>query len=348
MYRLRSLSSLTASLLVCFGANAAPDFENPFMQFDQSAVARIQQLSADGALLRVPRGNGEIIEVPEFPARTKVRLGLALEGVPVTSTARTELAKSLGQRKIPEIMRALEAEGLLKEAVRVARKFGIDPLHILGPIVGENTFNGFIDRTLQDHYHQMFAQPNIETMTRTMARLTQVADGRGCFEAPISNYWKWRCLLFYSTIDNSNGGLMAGGFYSIKGSGTFGIAQMQPFLLWSLNDIVSRTMGYKKFPITDLESPMKVIFDNRQMLAYLAANATVSIEVYKMVAGVDISQNPGLTTTLYNLGDEYRHAYDFNQRRSRGTQQELPKVNYLGWYVNYFEAEIRAYIRKYQ
>jgi hypothetical protein len=348
MRPIRSLIVLSSLSLVALRANAAPNYENPFTRFDRAAVAQAEALTAQGRLLQVPRGNGEVIETPEFPTRTLTRLGLALEGLPRTSADRTALSKSLGPRKIPEIMKALEAEGLIKEAVRVAKRFGIDPLHILGPIVGENTFNGFIDRTIQNHYHQMFAQSDIETMSRKMTQLTRAADGNGCFTAPISNYWKWRCLLFYSTFDNSNGGMMSGGFYSLKGSGTFGIAQMQPFLLWSLNDIVSQKMGYKKFDITDLESPMRIIFDNRQMLAYLAANAVVSIEVYKMVAGVDISDNPGLTTTLYNVGDEYRRAYNFNELRARSKRAELPKVNYLGWYVNNFEVEIRAYLRKYQ
>ncbi|CAN5538389.1 DUF1402 family protein [soil metagenome] len=348
MRSLLSLLSLLSLSLVSHGANAAPQDPNPFVRFDREAVAQATALSAQGRLFVVPRGNGDVIQIPEFPGRTLARLGLALEGLPRTAEARTALAKSLGPRKIPEIMKALDAEGLIKEAVRVSKRFKIDPVHILGPIVGENTFNGFIDRTIQNHYHQMFAKSDIETMSQKMSQLTQAASGYGCFEAQISNYWKWRCLLFYSTIDNSNGGMMNDGFYSIKGSGTFGIAQMQPFLLWSLNDIVVQTMGYRKFEVTDLESPMQIIFKNKEMLAYLAANAAVSIEVYKMVAGVDISNNPGITTTLYNVGDEYRRAYSFNQLRARGSGVEAPKVNYLGWYVNQFEGEIRSYLKKYQ
>lgn len=344
----RSLLTLVALSFAGLGANASPTYENPFTRFDNTAVAQAAQLSARGQLVKVPRGNGDVTEVPDFPVRTLARLGLSLQGLPVTANTRAELVRSIGPRKIPEIFKALEAEGLVQEAVRVAKRFGIDPIHILGPIIGENTFNGFIDQTIQNHYHQMFAQSDIETMSHNMSRLTKAADGHGCFEAAISNYWKWRCILFYSTFDNSNGGMMSGGFYSMKGGGTFGIAQMQPFLLWSLNDIVSQKMGYRKFDITDLESPMRIIFDNRQMLAYLAANAVVAIEVYKMVAGVDISQNPGLTTTLYNVGDEYRRAYDFNQLRARSSGIVLPKVNYLGWYVNSFETEIRTYIGKYK
>ena len=64
-------------------------------------------------------------------------------------------------------------------------------------------------------------------------------------------------------------------------------------------------------------------------LHYMAAVIQDSIEAYKKVAKVDISTNPGLTATLYNLGDPWSRAAKF--RRS-GTP--WPRENYYGWLVN--------------
>ena len=83
------------------------------------------------------------------------------------------------------------------------------------------------------------------------------------------------------------------------------------------------------------------------MLAYVATNAVMSIQVYKLIAGVDISNNPGLTTTLYNVGDEYKRAYMLNQIRLR-QPETMPQVNYMGWYVNTNDVKLRSYLKKYQ
>ncbi len=118
-------------------------------------------------------------------------------------------------------------------------------------------------------------------------------------------------------------------------------------MLWSLNDIVAEKTSYQRFDIRNMEKPMRIIFNNKEMLAYVAANAVMSVQVYKLISGVDISQNPGLTTTLYNVGDEYKRAYMLNQQRLTDPGI-MPQVNYMGWYVNKYESTLRSYLRTYQ
>jgi len=334
--------------LILVRALAFAQDANPFLKFTPQYVkSAIDQKQSSMAI--VPAGNADIKLIPEFPLFTMMRLGLSLNGVAMSAESRTELAEKLGQQKIPEILNKLNNEGLLKEAIRLGQIYNLDPLHILGPIIGENSFNGFIDRTIQDSYHKMFQSSDIQKMSEKMAAIVNTAGGQECLQSDIANYWKWRCIVFYSAraSNNSNADLI-NGFYNITGknTGSFGLGQIQPFLLWSLNDIVVEKAKYEKFQVVNLEKPMRIIFNNKEMLAYIAANAVASIQIYKMMAGVDISQNPGLTTTLYNVGDEYRRAYMMNEQRTKINPQALPQVNYMGWYINHFASQIRTVLQK--
>lgn len=346
IFKILSLAVFVFNLAQFAGAQ-----ENPFLRFNTQTVngtlSKNQTLSQLGQITMAPRGNGDVQQIPDFPAFTKIRLGLSLNGFALSDSDRLQIAQQLSVEKIPTIMKALDKEGLLEESVKLGHIFGLDPLHILGPIIGENSFNGFIDRTIQDSYHQMFQKSDIEKMSERMAVLANQPETEKCLSAPIANYWKWRCVIFYSSSANNSNGDLIRGFYSISKSGSFGLGQIQPFLLWSLNDIVAEKTNYQRFDLRNMEKPMRIIFNNKEMLAYVAANAIMSIQVYKLIAGVDISQNPGLTTTLYNVGDEYKRAYMMNQSRLQNPQS-LPQVNYMGWYVNKYEAVIRSYLKKYQ
>ena len=71
-------------------------------------------------------------------------------------------------------------------------------------------------------------------------------------------------------------------------------------------------------------------------LIYMAAVLRVSIDAYRDLGGFDISENPGLTATLYNLGDVRNRAL---KAKARGG---LPTENYYGWLVNEKQAELEA------
>lgn len=297
----------------------------------------------------IPKGNAGMNEIPEV-ARLRVYSRAVLNGeweALLKSGRETEFALTLGKNKIPKILDALNEQGLIAEAIRLGRAFNIHPMHILGPIVGENSFNGAIDQTIQDSFAKMFNESDFKTMSARMRMISEDPSNAGCMNLNISNYWKWRCVLHKSSyLANGSNRDFIFWFYQIsnKGQGTFGLGQIQPFLLWSVNDLVvekTKALGYnyKKFNLTDMKTPFQVIFNNKEMLAYIAAMAYVSINVYKQVAQVDISQNPGLTTTLYNLGDEYQRAY---MSTVRGGD---PKVNFMGWYINRFEDSMNNYLK---
>ena len=81
-------------------------------------------------------------------------------------------------------------------------------------------------------------------------------------------------------------------------------------------------------------------------LDYMAAVIRTSIDAYQDIAGFDISNNPGLTATLYNLGDVRNRARTLatknTSRRASGKSIILPMENYYGWLVNEKEAELRS------
>ena len=85
--------------------------------------------------------------------------------------------------------------------------------------------------------------------------------------------------------------------------------------------------------------------DPDSTLIYMAAVLRNSIDVYRRHAGFDISANPGLTATLYNLGNvKYRAlalAAKNRKRRAGGKKLQLPEENYYGWLVNEKIGELR-------
>ena len=72
----------------------------------------------------------------------------------------------------------------------------------------------------------------------------------------------------------------------------------------------------------------------------------MSIEAYRDIAGFDISQNPGVTATLYNVGNPEARARALKAENRRlaagGKPPRLPQENYYGWFVNDRLDELKA------
>ena len=70
------------------------------------------------------------------------------------------------------------------------------------------------------------------------------------------------------------------------------------------------------------------------------------IDAYRDIAGFDISQNPGITATLYNVGNPEARASALKaenaRRRDEGQPERLPEENYYGWLVNDKLPELQA------
>jgi Protein of unknown function (DUF1402) len=101
---------------------------------------------------------------------------------------------------------------------------------------------------------------------------------------------------------------------------------------------VASVSGLPKLDVKDAKEVYRTIMDPDLTLPYMAATIVDSIDTYKKIAGVDISKNPGLTATLYNLGDPSARAETLanenKQLSQEGKAEKLPQENYYGWLVN--------------
>ena len=113
-----------------------------------------------------------------------------------------------------------------------------------------------------------------------------------------------------------------------------------------MSDLVHRVSGLPTLDSSDPRGVYKTIMDPDLTLPYVAATLRKSIDAYKSIAGFDISQNPGLTATLYNLGNPEARARALKAenagRKKQGLDAKLPEENYYGWLVNEKLPELQA------
>jgi hypothetical protein len=113
-----------------------------------------------------------------------------------------------------------------------------------------------------------------------------------------------------------------------------------------MSDLVHRVSGLPELTSGNPQQVYKTIMDPDLTLAYVAATLKKAIDAYRNVAGFDISRNPGITATLYNVGDPEARAEalkrENDQRTSGGEEPRMPEENYYGWLVNDKLPELRA------
>jgi len=110
---------------------------------------------------------------------------------------------------------------------------------------------------------------------------------------------------------------------------SFGLGQLSPLTVLKMTDRVARQSNNRALKASDSRAVYKATMDPNISLHYMAAIIQDAIAAYKSVGKVDISQNPGLTATLYNLGNPWSRAAAF-----RRSGQAWPRENYYGWLVN--------------
>ena len=113
-----------------------------------------------------------------------------------------------------------------------------------------------------------------------------------------------------------------------------------------MTDHVSSVTGAKKIDVTDGKEVYGTIMDPKKTLPYIAATLASSIEAYRDYAGFDISDNPGITATLYNTGSPIARAQallrKYKRRMRAGKSLIKPQENYYGWLINDREDELRS------
>jgi hypothetical protein len=249
---------------------------------------------------------------------------------------------------------------LVARIKEVSKVYGIDPIHVIGAIVGEHTYNIDTFDSLQDYYVKAMQYADNSTLQfaykgETAAELFARPQFAKCETMP-TNYEKWDCR---QTVWNRvfMGKMVDGRLYfrdrlhrvyfkPAFGGQTFGFGQLSPVAALMVTDVVNAKAGLPLLSIDDAPGVYEQIMSPDTSLHYVAANIRVSIDMYKAIAGFDISQNPGITATLYNLGDAATRARELraenDQRAGQGKPPLYPQENFYGWLVNDREAELRA------
>ena len=289
-------------------------------------------LQADAALVVVPAGNRNASQPP----------------IPAGSVSRTRSTDGSFQAKYEKIRDMIARDRQLQAKIKAAAaRYRIDPVHIVGALVGEHTYNvDALDR-LQTYL--------VKAASYLGSDLTFAHDGEKVSQfvqrpefADCSNlkdsYDLWSCR---EDIWNSRfRGKNVGGkswpndrfgrvfFQPLYAGQTFGLGQLNPLTALQVTDMVSRTSGYRKLDPDRAPEIYKSIMDPDSTLQYMAAVIRTSIDAYANIAGLDISGNPGITATLYNLGNVRQRAQALVRKNAGRTKPAMPEENYYGWLVN--------------
>ncbi|WP_152046419.1 DUF1402 family protein [Aureimonas psammosilenae] len=287
----------------------------------------------------------------------------AQPAVPYGSMKRTGDTRGTFQAKYEKIRDLIARNGELKGKIRkAASAYGIDPIHIVGALVGEHTYNvDALDR-LQTYYVK--AMSYMTSKVEFAYEGEEVADfvkrpefrncgGEGsdealwtCREGVWNAEFRGRRVGGRSFPDKRFGVVFFQPFYAGQ---TFGLGQLNPLTALSVSDVVHKVSGLPELDPRDAGEVYAAIMDPDKSLAYMAAVIRSSVDSYKRVAGFDISNNPGLTATLYNVGNPSARAAALaaeNKRRAAaGQAPKLPEENYYGWLVNDKLDELKAALR---
>lgn len=275
--------------------------------------------------------------------------------VPGASVRRTKAGKTSFDAKYEKVRDLLASDRELTGKIKsIASQYGIAPIHMVGAIVGEHTYNVDAYDRLQSYYIKAASYAGDSfRFAHDGVRVDEFVD-RPEFSACAGkkgSYALWSCR--ESVWNQDFKGETVGGiaypnnrfsavfFQPFYAGQTFGLGQINPLTALMLTDMVARVSGYERLDEKDAAGVYKAIMDPDISLAYMAASLRHSIDAYKQIAGVDISDNPGITATLYNIGNPDARAADFARRRAEGSAN-WPEENYYGWLVNDKLVELRG------
>lgn len=289
-----------------------------------------------GTVTVVPPGN----QNPEQPE------------VPGASARRTEALKTSYDAKYQRVYDLLRRDGKLREKiVETAALYEIDPLHIVGAIVGEHTYNVDAYDRLQAYYVKAISYVNSSFSFsydgESIGSFIERPEFRDCAES-LGSYDRWICR--EAVWEQHFRGQEVGGkqfpddrfsavfFQPFYAGQTFGLGQLNPLTALQMTDIVASISGQQRLSHANPQEVYRTIMDPDLTLPYIAATLKKGIDTYREIAGFDISDNPGITATLYNLGNPEARARTLANenevRKARGEAVRLPRENYYGWLVN--------------
>lgn len=283
--------------------------------------------------------------------------------IPHGSAQRTREMATSYEEKYKKIYSLLENDAKLRQQIILtARQFDIDPIHIIGSIIGEHTFNVDIYDHLQTYYIKSITYLHQNISFSYKGEDIDVFINRPQFTPCLgltNSYSLWTCretvwnrIFRGKTVDGvhyPNNRFSAVFFQQFFAGQTFGLGQVNPLTALMVSDRVHEVTGLPKLSEKNGRAIYKTIMDPTLTLPYIAAIIQQSIDTYRNIAGFDISKNPGITTTLYNTGGPEQRAQklaaDNKRRRAQGLPVMMPKENYYGWFVNSKMADLERLVQ---
>jgi hypothetical protein len=284
--------------------------------------------------------------------------------IPGASKRRTKATKSSFDEKYEKIRDLIADDSKLRQKISsVSKRYKIDPIHIVGALVGEHTYNVDAYDHLQTYYIKAVSYAGERFRFEYDGESVVDFVGRPEFEecdedSGSAKLWTCREDVWEQTFrgkkvsgksypDDRFGAVFFQPFYAGQ---TFGLGQLNPLTALIHTDRVNKVSKLSKLSAGNASQVYKAIMDPDSTLAYMAALIAESIDNYRDIAGFDISANPGLTATLYNVGNSTRRAVvlaaENDKRKKRGLKPKLPAENYYGWLVNQHEDELREIIER--
>ena len=293
--------------------------------------ATLADIGPSAAMTLVPPGNRNVEQPP----------------IPGGSANRTAAMRTTYEAKYRKIFNLLANDKPLRDKiVSISGRYGLDPMHMVGAIVGEHTYNVDAYDSLQSYYVK--AASYAGNSFRFGYKDESIADfvGRSEFSecsGYSDSYRLWTCR--EKVWEDQFRGKSVGGksypnnrfsavfFQPFYAGQTFGLGQINPLTALMLSDLVHEKSGYPKLDENDAAGVYKAIMDPDISLAFMAAVIRKSIDDYRQIADVDISGNPGVTATLFNIGGSQQRARALAAKRSSGAAN-WPEENYYGWLIN--------------
>ncbi|KPF42931.1 hypothetical protein IP76_16220 [Rhizobium sp. AAP43] len=267
--------------------------------------------------------------------------------VPGASVRRTRAGKTSFDDKYEKVRELLATDSALVGKIKkTAAAYGIAPIHMVGAIVGEHTYNVDAYDSLQSYYVKAasYAGNSFRFAYKDEGISDFVARPEFAECAALSDSYRlwtcrenvWEAQFRGKTIGGKsypNNRFSAVFFQPFYAGQTFGLGQINPLTALMLSDLVSQKSGYKTLDADDAAGVYKAIMDPDISLAFMAAVIRKSIDDYKTIADIDISTNPGVTATLFNIGGSQQRARTLASRRASGAAN-WPEENYYGWLIN--------------
>lgn len=250
------------------------------------------------------------------------------------------------------LMKIARTPGVIQEIHRAAALYQIDPLLILGTMIGEHSFNVGLADMGQDLI-AAWTGKWAKRFLMNSSELEKLVDLPGTKQAcdrflPVSHADYWDCVGYVWTrdyrgkentvFDDTSTGFRIKFFNPVGAGLTYGLGQLDPPRALMVADIVAKTSGLPMISIKDPEGLYGALLNPLSAVHYVAANITLSVKAYMEIASFDIRQNVGVVATLYNLGREKTYArtrYNDNVKAlAKGQAIEVPRESYYGFFVN--------------